>query len=165
MPVQLEKSFSKHLCLGFGLVFEAKPASKTNQKRTKNQTNICVQYVHIVSLFGIYIVDAWLMCKWCTTASADAMTAKLLSSVPKGDAVSAFKQGLQRFACHVKTSWARLFITVMNMDKTVSKHTFKTITCKNKITFNSLSFYRIICHSISWFKCLFWWWLLLRHHF
>ena len=31
---------------GFDLVFEAEPASKTNQKRTKNQTNIFVQHEH-----------------------------------------------------------------------------------------------------------------------
>ena len=49
---------------GFGLVFEAERASKTNQKHTENRTSICVQNVHdcreplkpFSSIFGSFLM-------------------------------------------------------------------------------------------------------------
>ena len=60
-----------------------------------------------------------------------------LSIVPKVDAMSALKHGLQLYARHVKMSWASLFISAMNVvDKTASKYIFKFVTHKNKILFH-----------------------------
>ena len=56
-----------HKFVYFGLVFEAEPASKTNQKRTKNQTNICVQHEHsIYSLIKCCCTDICLV-RWLNT--------------------------------------------------------------------------------------------------